>query len=281
MTHVLAVDGRKTSPSSGLEVAIPTTVIDAPPIFILGIRAYSEGYGGKETKTDIWAPEIPKDLEKRLNLSKKKKLQKKLEDLSKSDNLADIYAIVCTQPTLTSVPKKKPDIMEIAIGGDIPAKLEYAKQILGKTVSVKDVFAENAFTDVCAVTKGKGFQGPVKRWGISIQPRKATKGRRHGGTGGAWTPKRKLWSEPQAGQVGYHTRTEYNKLILKIGEDGKNVTPKGGFLKYGLVKGDYVLLEGSVPGPAKRIIRINAPKRPSAEEAFTVNHVSTASKQGL
>jgi large subunit ribosomal protein L3 len=281
MTHVIALDGRKTSPSSGLEVSLPATVIDAPPLFILGIRAYIKGYGGAETKTDVWAPEVPKELEKKLSLPKNKKQEKKLEELSQAGDLSDVRVIACTQPVFTSLPKKKPDVMEIGISGKASEKLEYAKKILGKTVSIKDVFSENAFTDVCGVTKGKGFQGPVKRFGISIQPRKATKGRRHGGTGGAWTPKKKLWTEPQAGQMGYHTRTEYNKLILKIGADGSKVTPKGGFLRYGPVKGEHVLLEGSVPGPTKRIVRINAPKRPSSGEAFTVNYVNTASKQGL
>ena len=142
------------------------TVLDAPPMFVLGIRAYSKGYSGKETMKDVWAYEIPKDLQKKLNISKEKNPEKKLDEIAKKDNLVDVYAIICTQPALTSLPKKKPDLMEIAIGGELPYKVEYAKKILGKTVSIKDVFQENTFADVCAVTKGKGFKGPVKRWGI-------------------------------------------------------------------------------------------------------------------
>ncbi|MFH1788630.1 MAG: 50S ribosomal protein L3 [Candidatus Altiarchaeota archaeon] len=281
MTHVLALDGRKNSPSSGLEKNISVTVLDAPPMFIAGIRAYVTGYGGKETAEDAWASEIPKDLAKKITIPKGKDSEKKLDKLAGREDISDIVVIACTQPQQTSLSKKKPDIMEIAIGGTIPEKIEYAKQILGKEVSAKDVLAENSFTDVCAVTKGKGFQGPVKRWGISIQPRKATKGRRHGGTGGAWTPTRKLWCEPQAGQMGYHTRTEYNKLILSIGKDGATVTPAGGFLNYGTVKGEHIIIAGSVPGPAKRIIRVNAPKRARSHEGFEITYISITSKQGV
>lgn len=280
MTHVLAVDGRKNSPSSGLEKMIPVTVLETPPMFVLGVRAYTNGYDGKEIIEDVWAPEIPKELSKKLVKPKTKNPEKRLTEIAGNEGLVDVLAIVCTQPTHTGLSKKKPDVMEIAMGGGLPEKIEYAKKMLGKQVSIKDVFTENSFTDVCAVTKGKGFQGPVKRWGISIQPRKATKGSRHGGTGGAWTPTRKLWSEPQAGQMGYHTRTEYNKLILSIGEDGASITPAGGFLNYGTVKGEHIIIAGSVPGPAKRIIRVNAPKRASPHEAFEITSVSTTSKQG-
>lgn len=281
MTHVIAQDNRPKSPTSGLEVFMPATVIDTPPLIIAGLRAYVKGYEGKKTLIDIYSKELPKNIEKSLPVSKEKNPEKELDELSKNESLVDVTALVCTQPSQTSIPKNKPDVMEIAVGGGLSDKISYLKDNLGKTVSVRDVFSENNFVDVCAVTKGKGFQGPIKRWGISIQPRKATKGRRHGGTGGAWTPKKKMWMEPQAGQMGYHTRTEYNKTLLRVGDKGEDVTPNGGFLSYGLVKGEYVLLSGSVPGPAKRIIRINQPRRPAGSTAFDVTYISTESKQGV
>ena len=144
----------------------------------------------------------------------------------------------------------------------------------------KDVFKENTFADVVAVTKGKGFQGIVKRFGVRRQPRKSTQKRRHMGTGGPTTPSRKMWFWPTPGQHGYHTRTEYNKAVLKVGTDGSDVTPKGGFLQYGPVKGEYILLKGSIPGPAKRIIRLTTPRRQQDQAAFNVTHIDLASKQG-
>ncbi|HID29469.1 MAG TPA: 50S ribosomal protein L3, partial [Desulfobacterales bacterium] len=85
-------------------------------------------------------------------------------------------------------------------------------------------------------------------------PRKSRKHRRAVAALGPWKPPRMLYTVPRAGQMGYHQRTEYNKRILKIGEDGKEVTPRGGFIRYGLVRGPYILVNGSVPGPAKRLI---------------------------
>ena len=43
--------------------------------------------------------------------------------------------------------------------------------------------------------------------------------------------------------------------MIKIGDDGKKITPSSGFHKYGVIKSDYIVLEGSVPGPKKRLIR--------------------------
>lgn len=84
------------------------------------------------------------------------------------------------------------------------------------------------------------------------------------------------------GQTGYHQRTEFNKRILKIGSDGEEVTPEGGFINYGLVRGDYVLIKGSVPGPSKRLIRLRDPIRAKKADLGEPNilHISRESKQG-
>ena len=68
---------------------------------------------------------------------------------------------------------------------------------------------------------------------------------------------------------GYHHRTELNKKIYRIGsgEDEANastdadvtkkaITPLGGFPHYGIVKNDFLLLKGSIPGTKKRVITI-------------------------
>ena len=68
---------------------------------------------------------------------------------------------------------------------------------------------------------------------------------------------------------GYHHRTELNKKIYRIGsgEDEANastdaditkkrITPLGGFPHYGIVKNDFVLLKGSIPGTKKRVITL-------------------------
>jgi large subunit ribosomal protein L3 len=83
--------------------------------------------------------------------------------------------------------------------------------------------------------------------------------------------------------MGYHQRIEYNKRILRIGKDGKEVTPKGGYLRYGNLTNPYLLIEGSIPGPEKRTIRLRTPARPPKEvieQAPTITHISLESPQG-
>jgi len=210
---------------------------------------------------------------------------KVIEEALAKGKLAELRAIVATQPRLVSgVPKKKPDIMEIKIGGgDLKEQFEYAKQILGHEVPVTDVFKEGQLVDVIAVTKGKGWAGAVKRWGIKILPRKTRKGRRRVGALGPWHPARVLYTVPRPGQLGYHQRTEFNKRILKIGFNGEEVTPKGGFLRYGIVRNTYVMLKGSVPGPAKRLIRLRYPARPNPripQAPPRIVYISLESPQG-
>jgi len=141
--------------------------------------------------------------------------------------------------------------------------------------------------DTIAVTKGKGFQGPVKRFGVRIQYGKAKRSSkaRVVGSIGPWSPSRTMWTVPMAGQMGYHKRTEYNKKILKIGEatEVDEINPEGGFVKYGLVKNNYVLLKGSVPGPSKRLVMLRKAVRPHGKhnDPAQISYISTKSKQGV
>jgi len=146
-----------------------------------------------------------------------------------------------------------------------------------------DVFKEGQFIDVISVTKGKGWQGPVKRWGVRILSRKSRKTKRGVAVLGPWHPTRVLYTVPRAGQMGYHQRTEYNKRILKVGANGNEVALKGGFLRYGPIKGPYLLIDGSLPGPAKRLIRLRYPVRPPKrvpEAPPKITQVSLESPQG-
>jgi large subunit ribosomal protein L3 len=82
--------------------------------------------------------------------------------------------------------------------------------------------------------------------------------------------------------MGFHQRTEFNKRIIKIGENGDEITPSGGFVHYGVVRNEYVLIAGSVPGPVKRLVRMRDAIRPPKATYDGVNliYVSTTSKQG-
>ncbi len=284
MTHVIMIDDRKNSPTYGEEIAVPVTVIECPPMKVMGIRVYKNTPYGLQIAGEVWTNELDEHLARRLNLPKKNPDVDKLREIG---DVAEVRLITYTQPyKITGVPKKVPDVMEQKVGGsDINAVLDYAIEKLGKEVRISEVFQEGQLIDVIAITKGKGFQGPVKRWGVITLDAKHARSSKHRrvGTLGPWTPHRVRWTVPQAGQMGFHQRTEYNKRIIKIGENGEEITPSGGFVHYGVVRSDYVLVAGSVPGPVKRLIRMRDAIRPPRKvvyEGVNVLYVSTSSKQG-
>jgi large subunit ribosomal protein L3 len=178
------------------------------------------------------------------------------------DRIHQLRVIAATQPHKAGVSKKNADILEIAIGGgSIPDQLEYAKGLFGERKGISDIFKLGETIDIIGVTKGKGFQGPVKRWGVRILQRKSRKTKRGVASIGPWKPRRVMPGVPRAGQMGLHNRMERNKRILLMGSDFKRVTPAGGFKSYGNLQGDYVLLKGSVMGPAKRLITLRKASR--------------------
>ena len=156
------------------------------------------------------------------------------------------------------------------------------KEHLDKEISVQDLYGEGDLVDLHAVTKGKGFQGAVKRFGIGLKSHKSEKGRRTPGSLGGWKGHAHfMYRIAHAGQTGYHQRVQYNNMILKIGDAPEEVNQKGGIINYGEVKNTYVLIKGTVPGPKKRLIVLTkAIRTKKTQAAPTVKTVSTKSKQG-
>jgi len=285
MTHILMVEDKQGSPNFGKEVAKPATVIDTPPVTICAIRAYTRTPYGLKTLTETWMKNPPKDINRLTTPPNNPNPENGIKKLEENlPQISEFRLLAATQPRLAGVPKKKPELVEIKVdGATIKEQLEYIKPLLGKTTSIINVFKEGQYTDVIAVSKGKGVQGVIKRWGVKIRDRKSRKMKRGVATLGPWNPHRVLYTVPRSGQMGYHQRTEYNKRILKIGTNGTDITPKGGFLRYGPVKGTYILLNGSIPGPAKRLIRIRVPARPPRripEAPPKIAEISLASPQG-
>jgi large subunit ribosomal protein L3 len=281
MTHAFIVDYRPTSTTSGREVIMPVSVVETPPIKVAAARVYKRGYNGLQTTGEKWASKLDPELSKRLPLTKN---EKKINwDFAKDAD--EIRVIVYTQPKLvTSIPKKIPEIREMRIsGGSIEEQIKYVKEILGKELKIKDVVKEGDMIDTIAVTKGKGFQGHVKRFGVKLLTHKNSKHRRMIGTQGSWHPNWVEATVPNAGQLGYQQRTEYNKRVLKIGENGEEITPAGGFPHYGIIRNSYVLLHGSIPGPVKRLISMRDAvryQRGVKVEKPEISYISTTSKQG-
>ena len=97
---------------------------------------------------------------------------------------------------------------------------------------------------------------------------------------------------------GYHHRTELNKKIYRIGKGDdqhnasteadatkKAITPMGGFPHYGIVKNDFLILKGSIPGTKKRVITlrksliVHTSRRDL--EKVTLKFIDTSSKFGV
>ncbi len=285
MTHAMIVDYRPTSTTSGQEVQVPVTVLEIPPMRVAAVRMYGNTSYGLKTLGEVWAEDIDPLLAKRLPIPEDYSMQSAW-DRANGNEVEEVRLLAYTQPKLVrGIPKKVPELMELRIGGGtVDERLEYGKSLLGKEIQFSNFTEEGNMIDVSAITKGKGFQGAVKRWGVKLLSHKNSKHRRQYGTLGPKRPGYVRPTLPMAGQVGYHQRTEFNKRVLKVGENGEEITPRGGFVKYGEVVNPYVLLHGSVPGPSKRLVRFRDPVRESGvelKEAPTFVYVSTESKQGV
>ncbi len=283
MTHAFITDYRKKSTTTGQEVRVPVTVIETPPMTVCAIRCYTSDHYGHKAVSEVWTTDLDKEIKRRIQLPKKYSAKDAWKKIGKAD-IEDVRVLMYTSPKLISgIPKKAPDIMEQPVkGGTIEERIKYAKSILGKILKVQDFTQAGKMVDTVGVTKGKGFTGVIKRRGVKLLTHKNSKHRRLIGTLGPWHPAYVMWQVPQAGQHGYHQRTEYNKRILKIGEASDEITPKGGFMHYGNVKNDYVIIHGSVPGPTKRLIRLRDAVRfrGSDVDAVDLTYISRESQQG-
>ncbi len=293
MTHVMARDLNPKSTSAGQEIRIPVTVVEVPKMRVLGVRGYKMTPYGKQAVGEAWvsAEQIeeafPQLFQRKLhkNSLKNHSTDKHIEAL-KAEDLVEVRAIVATQPhSITGTPSKTPEVMELGlVGGDSEAKLDWAKEKMGEELSISDVFEEGVYVDAVGVTKGYGWQGVIRRFGGKLQSHKNSKKRRQHGNMGDFGTGYVRKTIRQGGQTGYHQRTEYNKRILSIASaEDKAITPAGGFLHYGEVNSEYVLIKGSIPGPSKRLVRFRDATRADNKAAhpYEITYVSTASKQGV
>jgi len=275
MSHLLIEDNRKTSTTKEEDIFCPVTIIECPPLKIYSVRLYKNN----KLKTEVVNSNLNKELIRKVIVSKKKADINKI----KAEDYDDIKLVIYTQPRLIKL-KKKPEIFELAIGGSYEDKLKFAKENLDKEILLENVFQEGQQIDIHAISKGKGFQGPVKRFGISIRRHKSEKTKRGPGSLGGWKAQGHImYRVAHAGQMGYHQRTEYNKQIIKISNDPKEINPKDGFVNYGLVKTTFILLKGSIIGPKKRLIIFTKATRPNKklpDEAPSISFTSLKSKQG-
>jgi large subunit ribosomal protein L3 len=233
-------------------------------MMIIGIRGYSKDRYGLDSIFDIYAKDLPKELSR---LFKTKHDEKGLEKAEKLlGQIKNLFAIAAIMPSRAGLEQKKPYVFEVAVkGGDVQKQFAFLKELLGKEVKIDQVFQKGAEVDTAAITKGKGFEGPITRWGVKKKQHKSRKSVRALGTLGPISPATIMFTVPRAGQRGFHQRTQYNSRIMIIGNSENEeikVNPSGGFKHFGLVKGDYVIIRGSIPGTYRRLIKLRAPVRP-------------------
>ena len=120
-------------------------------------------------------------------------------------------------------------------------KLEGAEEMaLGQEIKC-DVFAAGDKIDATAISKGKGFQGAIKRHGQSRGPMAhGSKYHRHAGSNGAASDPSKVFKgKKMPGQMGHVKVTVQNLEVVRV--DAEN---------------NLLLVKGSVPGPKKSLVTI-------------------------
>ena len=114
---------------------------------------------------------------------------------------------------------------------------EYA---LGQEIKA-DIFGSGDFVDVTAISKGKGFQGAIKRLGQHRGPMAhGSKFHRHQGSNGACSsPSRVFKGKGMPGHMGSKRVTIQNLEVVRV--DAEN---------------NLILVKGAVPGPKKSMVTI-------------------------
>lgn len=317
MTHVVREVERVGSLMHKKEVVEAVTIIETPPLRVVGIVGYIETVKGLRTLTTAWASNLGNEFKRRFYKnwfrSKKKSFTKYAEKVSSQQNLSTqllnrikkycqvVRLIVHTQSNLLNNTTKKAHVFEIQInGGNVDQKVDFGHALFEKEVSIDTVFTNGEHCDVIGVTKGHGHSGVIKRFGVKKLPRKTHRGLRRVGCIGSWHPSGVQWTIARAGNYGYHHRTETNKRIYRVGQGEvrgiennattdfdltkKNITPLGGFPHYGEVKNDYVMIRGCCVGTKKRplILRKTLHARTSRQQNEPINlkFIDTSSKLG-
>lgn len=285
--QVMTIDDKEKTPNFGKQLDNSSTVIATPPINIIGIRCYRKDLYGEKAFIDAYSKDFPKGLERKF---KAKYNEKSFETIESSiDLISSFFAIASVSPKKANLSQKKPFVFEIGVSGkDNTTKYEYLKGLLGKEIKISDVFQNGQLIDVSGITRGKGVEGPITRFGVKRKQHKSRKSVRALGTLGPISPAVVMYSVPRQGQRGFHQRTEYNKRILLVSSDVSSqtaslssqlsVNPPGGFKHYGLVTTDYIVVRGSVPGVPKRLVKMRQPIRNTTKKIIEPKVIEVIAK---
>jgi large subunit ribosomal protein L3 len=238
--HVITVDDRAKTPNFGKPLFNLSSVISMPDAEIVGLRLYRHENGQDQAIADV------------------KAAGQTTVDKLPLDKTSRVAALVSSVPRDVGLSQKKPVVLEVGVsGGDLKSQTEFILGLIGKKMKFTEVFKPGMYVDVLGITKGKGFEGPITRFGVKRKQHKSRKTVREVAVIGPWHPAAVMYTVPRAGQMGFHQRTETGKRILMVGNASANpITPAGGFEHFGNVAGDYAVVGGSVPGPASRFVMV-------------------------
>lgn len=294
MTHVVRTfDKREGKKTVKKDVVDTCTIIETPPMKVVGMVGYIETPRGLRALTTVWAQKLPTGVIRRFyknysnSKAKKaftnyaKKYDEKADskkhvnrDIQRIKKYCQVVRVICaTQIEKVKLRQKKAHVMEIQVnGGTVAKKVEWGVSKFEGEITVGEVFQNNEMIDTMAITRGKGTAGVIKRFGVTKLPRKTRRGNRKVACIGAWHPNAVKWTVARSGILGYYHRTQINQKIYRIGAGAvrginnnastetdahiKNITPLGGFPHYGVVNEDFLMIRGQVPGPKKRQITI-------------------------
>ncbi len=238
--HVITTDDRAKTPNFGKPLFNLSSVLSIPDAQVVGLRLYGHENGQDMAISDVKQP------------------GQATADKLPIGRASRVAAVVSSVPADVGLSQKKPVVLEVGVsGGDLKGQAELVLSLLGKKVKFTDVFKPGMYVDVLGITKGKGYEGPVTRFGVKRKQHKSRKSVRAVGVIGPWHPAAVMYTIARAGQMGFHQRTETGKRILMVGNVTANpITPPGGFGHFGSVGGDYAVVRGSVPGPASRFVMV-------------------------
>ncbi len=261
MVTTLVIDDIPGSPTQGAEVAKGATLIATPPLHLIGVILLKKEDGQLVELARHIIADLPPEIRDRVRGVSPTSIS--LEGLrSRIVESDEVRALVASYPREAGLSQKKALILSVPVSGKVEEAFNYVASRLGGRIPVGEVFRAGEFIDVVGVTKGHGFQGVVKRFGVKILPRKQRKTRRAVGAIGGRSPKYITRFVPRAGQMGFHNRTEFNKRIVRIWNAGEAPVAKSGYTRAPPPRCATIALLGSVMGPPKRPIVLRTPARP-------------------
>jgi large subunit ribosomal protein L3e len=194
MTHILR---EVTKPGSKLhkrETVEAVTIVEAPPMNVVGMVGYVQTPRGLRTLTTVWAAHLDESVKRRFYKNWYRSKQKAFDryaakvadennkdveiELARMKKFCQVIRVLAhTQIKKLKLRQKKSHLMEIQVnGGTIEQKVNMGYDLFERKVPVDTVFSTNDMIDVISVTKGHGVVGVIKRFGTRRLQRKTHRG---------------------------------------------------------------------------------------------------------